>query len=164
MEDILNNPGGRTLSRGYAGNWADTSTHIAVTRKNINAAVIDYGIAVARGVGADECRVITADADKIAGISVRHVTAPYNPTTGEVGYRQFDTVPLARFGRLLVTAYENATEGDQVISVTAQGGKLSSTTAGAAGAGRVVVPGVRWAETVAAGSQGYIEINMLGAN
>lgn len=164
MEDILNNPGGRTLTRGYAGNWADTSAHIAVTRKNENAAVIDYGIAVARGAANDTCKVITADADKVAGISVRHVTAPYNPTTGEVAYRQYDTVPLARFGRLLVTALENATEGDQVLFITAQGGKLGSTTGGAAGAGRVAVPGARWAETVAAGAVGIIEINMLGAN
>lgn len=164
MDDILNNPGGRSLARGYAGNWADTSIHMAVTRKNANAAVIDYGIAIARGANPGECRVITADGDAIAGISVRHVTAPYNPTTGEVGYRQYDTVPTARFGRILATAFEAVTEGTQVLSITAQGGKLASTTGGAAGAGRVVVPGARWAETVAAGAVGIIEINMLGAN
>lgn len=162
MEDILNNPGGRTLARGYAGNWADTSTHIAVTRKNENAAVIDYGIAVARGASGDTCKVITADGDKVAGFSVRHVTAPYNPATGEVAYRQYDTVPVARLGRLLVLATEAATEGDQVLSLTAQGGKLGSTTGGAAGAGRVAVTGARWAETVDAGALGVIEINLLG--
>ena len=73
-------------------------------------------------------------------------------------------MPLARFGRILVTALENATEGDQVLFITAQGGKLGSTTGGAAGAGRVAVPGARWAETVVAGAVGVIEINMLGAN
>ena len=55
-------------------------------------------------------------------------------------------------------AYENATRGDGVISVTAQNGKLGSTTGGAAGAGRVAVPGAIWETTTTAGQIGIVRI------
>lgn len=163
MQDLLNSPGGRILDRGYAGNWADTSINLTVTRTNEGTAAIDFGVAVARGADSTKCKKVAANGDSICGFSVRHAVMPYNTTTGEVAYEQNKTVPVARFGRLLVTALENAVEGDAVIAVVASGGALGSTTGGAAGTGRIAVAGAKWAETVTAGNVGVIEFNLLGA-
>lgn len=164
MQDLLNNPGGLLLDRGYAGMWVDTNPHASITRTNEGAPVIDFGFAVARGADSTKCKRVTINGDTICGISIRNASmSPYNPTTGEVAYDQNKTVAIGKMGRMLVTALENAAEGDTVIAVVASGGALGSTTGGAAGAGRIAVTGAKWAEAVTAGSVGVIEFNLLGA-
>lgn len=164
MEDLLNNPGGRLLGRGYAGMWADTNPHASISMTNEGAPVVDFGFAVARGADATKCKRVTINGDVITGIAVRNAAiAPYNQTTGEVSYEQYKVVAVGKMGRMFVTALENAAWGDAVIAVVASGGALGSTTGGAAGAGRIAVTGAKWAEAVTAGSVGIIEFNLLGA-
>ena len=70
--------------------------------------------------------------------------------------------PIGNLGDIYATAYETVKAGDQVISVTAQGGKLSGPASGVVGSGRVLVPNCHWVNAVAAGSVGLIR--MTGIN
>ena len=117
--------------------------------------MIDFGIAVARGTKAGCCKVIAADADLPIGITVRSPTMVAN-SSGVVGYASSKPVPVIYLGDIYVKAYETVSAGDQVISVTAQGGKLSGPTAGVVGSGRVLVPGCHWVNAVTAGSVGLV--------
>ena len=149
--------GGRLRDVGYAGQLVDMNTAVIDSKINDLALAIDFGVAVARSAGDDTCKAPTADGDKIIGISVRHAIRPAD-TSNNVTYAQRDSVPIAKDAFIWVTAFENATRGDTVISVTAQNGKLGSSTGGAAGAGRVTVPGATWETTTTAGSIGKVRI------
>lgn len=153
----LSSYGGRLRDLGYAGEIADMNDPHTMTRINDQALAIDFGVAVARSAADDTCKAPTADADKIIGISVRHVVRPAD-SSNNVTYAQRDAVPVLKNGNIYVLAYENSTRGDGVISVTAQNGKLGSTTGGAAGAGRVAVPGAVWETTTTAGQIGIVRI------
>lgn len=151
----LSTYGGRLRDLGYAGQIVDTNPATIESKTNDQATAIDFGVAVARSAADDTCKAPAADGDKIIGISVRHAIRPAD-SSGNVTYAQKDSVPIMRSGYIYATAYENATRGDGVISVTAQSGKLGSTTGGAAGAGRVAVPGATWETTTSAGQIGII--------
>lgn len=151
----LSTYGGRLRDLGYAGQIVDTNPSTIESKINDQALAIDFGVAVARSAADDTCKAPTADGDKIIGITVRHAIRPAD-SSGNVTYAQKDAVPILRSGYVYATAYENATRGDGVISVTAQNGKLGSTTGGAAGAGRVAVPGALWETTTTAGQIGII--------
>lgn len=153
----LSSYGGRLRDLGYAGEIADMNDPHTMTRINDQALAIDFGVAVARSAADDTCKAPTADADKIIGISVRHAVRPAD-SSNNVTYAQRDAVPVLKNGNIYVLAYENSTRGDGVISVTAQNGKLGSTTGGAAGAGRVAVPGAVWETTTTAGQIGIVRI------
>ena len=153
----LSTYGGRLRDLGYAGQIVDTNPATIESKINEAATAIDFGVAVARGAADDTCKAPTADGDKLIGISVRHAIRPAD-SSNNVTYAQKDAVPVLRDGFVYATAYENATRGDGVISVTAQNGKLGSTTGGAAGAGRVAVPGATWETTTTAGSIGIVRI------
>lgn len=152
----LSTYGGDLQPVGYAGAIPDIANTTIVSRINESATPIDFGVAVARGAADDTCKPIGADADKILGISVRIATKV--SANGTVNYERYDAVPVLRHGHIRAIAYENVVRGDAVISVTAQAGKLSGTTAGAAGAGRVAVAGATWDTTTAAGQIGLIRI------
>lgn len=153
----LSTYGGRLRDLGYAGQIVDTNPVTIETLINDQATAIDFGVAVARSAADNTCKAPAADGDLIVGISVRHAIRPAD-SSNNVNYAQKDAVPVLRDGFVYATAYENATRGDGVISVTAQSGKLGSTTGGAAGAGRVAVPGAKWETTTAAGQIGVIRI------
>lgn len=153
----LSTYGGRLRDLGYAGQIVDTNPVTIKALINDQATAIDFGVAVARSAADNTCKAPAADGDKIIGISVRHAIRPAD-SSNNVTYAQKDAVPVLRDGFVYATAYENATRGDGVISVTAQSGKLSSTTGGAAGAGRVAVPGATWETTTTAGSIGIVRI------
>lgn len=153
----LSTYGGRLRDLGYAGQIVDTNPVTIETLINDQATAIDFGVAVARSAADNTCKAPTADGDKIVGISARHAIRPAD-SSNNVNYAQKDAVPVLRNGFVYVTAYENATRGDGVISVTAQNGKLGSTTGGAAGVGRVAVPNALWETTTAAGSIGIVRI------
>ena len=153
----LSTYGGRLRDLGYAGEIVDTNPVTIEALINDQATAIDFGVAVARSAADNTCKAPAADGDKIVGISVRHAIRPAD-SSNNVTYAQKDAVPVLRDGFVYATAYENATRGDGVISVTAQNGKLGSTTGGAAGAGRVAVPGATWETTTTAGSIGIVRI------
>lgn len=154
----LSTYGGRLLDVGYAGQMADMQDSDLDSRVNENAGAIDFGIAVAYGATDIGCKLITADADKILGISARWPIRPAN-SSGDVTYAQRDALPVCRRGNIYAVALENTAIGDAVVSVTAQGGKLGSTTGGAVGTGRVAVPGAVWQTATTAGQVGKIRIN-----
>lgn len=154
----LSTYGGRLRDLGYAGQIVDQNPAVIDTKVNDQAVAIDFGVAVARSAADNTCKAPTADADKIIGISVRHAIRPAD-SSNNVTYAQKDAVPVLREGFVYAVAYQNVVRGDGVISVTAQNGKLSGTTAGAAGAGRVAVPGAVWETTTTAGDIGIVRIN-----
>ena len=160
--------GGATFDIGFAGQPAnpeecstfslDNETTTTTSSTGIDlVGTIDFGIAVARGTNAGCCKVITADSDLPIGITVRHPTMVAT-STGLVGYATSRPVPIMYLGDIYAKAYETVKAGDQVISVTAQGGKLSGPASGIVGSGRVLVPGCHWVNAVTAGSVGLIRL------
>ncbi len=156
----LSSYGGRLRDLGYAGQIIDTNPIVTTSLVNDQAVAIDFGNAVARSAADNTCKAPAADADKIIGIAIRHAIRPASSDgNNTVNYAQKDEVAVLREGFIYVLAYENSTRGDGVISVTAQNGKLGSTTGGAAGAGRVAVPNATWETTTTAGQIGIVRIN-----
>lgn len=156
--------GGLLQPIGLAGQMADGNNYQSYSKTNDQALAIDFGVAVARSASDETCKAPTADGDKIIGISIRLATKVAD-VNGNVTYGQYDILPINRTGDQWVVAFENATRGDIAISVTAQNGKLGSTTGGAAAAGRIALDGtgdkprVRWETTTAAGQIGRISVN-----
>jgi len=157
--------GGTTFDLGYAGQIANQEecsifslTNGSTTGGDDSAGMLDFGIAVARHATAGYCKRIAADADLPIGITVRHVTMPTAPSTGAIGYRATEEVAIMYLGDVYCIAYENVTAGDSVLSVTAQGGKLSGPTSGVAGSGRVAIPNAHWVTTTTAGSVGLVRL------
>jgi hypothetical protein len=155
----LSSYGGRLRDLGYAGEIVDSNPVFSQSLINDQALAIDFGVAVARSAADNTCKAPAADADKIIGISIRHAIRPASADgNNTVTYAQRDAVPILKDGFIYATAFENATRGDGVLSITAQNGKLGSITGGAAGAGRVVVPGATWETTTTAGQIGIVRI------
>ncbi len=163
----LSTAGGALLTLGYAGQLANAqecsifsldneSTSGGLTI-NGTAGGIDFGIAVARGTNPGCCKIIAADGDLPIGITVRHPTMVAS-STNYVGYGSTEAVAIAYLGDIYATAYEDVNAGDQVISVTAQGGKLSGTHSGVVGSGRVLLPNAHWVNAVSAGAVGLIRL------
>jgi hypothetical protein len=164
-QDNLNNPGGFVKERGYPGQISDLNVNYTMSRISETASSpgIDYGVVVARSATSDKnVKAWSADGDKPLGFSIRYAMRPYDPSSNQVSYALNETVAVAKMGSMFVTAVEATIEGDQVLALTAQAGRLGSITGGAAAAGRVVIPGARWAETSAAGSLSRIEFNLIG--
>ncbi|MDR3088116.1 MAG: hypothetical protein LBU45_09270 [Azoarcus sp.] len=150
----LSTYGGEQREAGYEGGLIDLNPATITNLTNDGNATIGFGRAVARSSADDTCKAPAADTDKIIGISVRHVTF-----AGPGLYNKNVTVPVLREGFIYAIATEATARGDGVISRTAQGGTLGSTTGGAAGAGRVAVPGATWETTTPAGGLGVVRIN-----
>lgn len=158
MSVDLSTYGGTKFPAGFAGEIVDLNPATIESKVNSAATAIDFGVAVARSSANDTCKAPAADGDVIIGISVRLATK-VAASDGTVSYAQYDTVPIMKTGYIWAIPYENVVRGDDVISVTAQSGKLSGTTAGAAGSGRVAVPGAIWQDTATAGTPARIRIN-----
>ncbi len=154
----LSSYGGLLLDVGFAGQVVDMQYAEIDSKVNNTATVIDFGVAVARSTTDDGVKAITADGDVIIGISVRHPIRPAD-ASGNVSYARYDAVPVMRKGNIYAIAAANVVRGDGVISVTASNGALSGTTAGAAGAGRVAVPGAKWETSTASGQIGIVRIS-----
>lgn len=162
MKDLLGTPGGFLRDRGYAGGIVDQNVYTAVSRVNTDSTTIGFGVPVKSAGDGVGVKNVSADTDHIIGFTIRYAMRPYDPTTGTVSFAVNETVPVAKTGRMYVTAVETAAEGDAVISITGTG-TIGSTTGGDAGAGRVAIVGAKWAEPVTAGNIGIIEFNLLGA-
>lgn len=151
--------GGVLRDAAYSGMVADMSPATMYSATNELAQAIDYGYAVARGTTADgTCKAPAADGDVLIGISVRTPTRPAD-ASGNVVYNRYDSVPILRQGYIYAIAHETVTRGTGVLSLTAQFGKLGGVSAGAAGAGRVVLPGATWETATTAGQVGLIRIS-----
>ena len=158
--------GGALLALGYAGQPANTEECSTFSLDNEStssgidgAGMIDFGIAVARGSNAGCCKIISSDNHLPIGITVRHMADQVGaPTTGYIGYKPTMPVPIMYLGDIYVKAYEAVNAGDQVISVTAQGGKLSGPKSGVVGSGRVLVPNAHWVNATAAGAIGLVRL------
>jgi len=156
----LNVVGGRLKDVGYAGQIVDMNEAAIETRTNDLAGVIDYGNAVARSAADNTCKAPTVDGDVPIGIAVRHAIRPASADgNNTVNYAQRDAVPILRSGYVYVLAFENVVRGTQALSITAQNGRIASTTGGAAGAGRVAIAGAIWETTTTAGQIGIVRIN-----
>jgi hypothetical protein len=163
-QPTLTTYGGRLLEVGYAGEIVDSNPFIAVSKINSAATAIDFGYAVVRSSADDTCKLPAADADDVIGISIRHATKSAD-SNGDVKYAQYESLPILQSGYMYVLAFENATRGDTVISVTASPGRLGSTTGGAAASGRVAMDGTAgnmkatWETTTTAAAIGIVRIH-----
>ncbi len=151
--------GGLRQQIGYEGGQVDMTTSTTISKISDLALAIDFGRAVARSANDESCKAPTADGDKLLGVSVRDGTIVFN-SSGQALYTQNIAVPIMTEGRIFAVAFENATRGDGVISVTAQNGRLGSTTGGAAGAGRVALGTSTWENTVTAGAIGIVAVRV----
>lgn len=114
MSVDLGTYGGRRATLGYNGMLADLQSNDGVVNLiNEGITSVDYGVAVADGVGVQSCYLAAAGTDRIRGISVRHVSAIGN-VPGVVDYPRFSCVPVLEEGRILVTPYEAVTKGAPV--------------------------------------------------
>lgn len=153
--------GGRLRDIGYAGGIVDMLDTDIVSLINKQAVVIPFGNVVARDASG-QCKAPAADGNVILGISVAHRIG-VSPGFGQTGanvvqYNQNDEVPILKKGDIYVLAAENVTMDDQALSLTAGNGTIGGVTGGAAGAGRIVIPGAKWQTTTAAGSIGIVRI------
>lgn len=164
----LTSYGGFQGTIGYAGMIANMNPIASENMINESTTAIDFGVAVAAGAVVNNiqlrtCKVIAADTDLPIGISIRHLAfggALRTPigVNGVVGYPTGDSVPVAYEGDFVCIPFENVVAYSQVLSITAQGGKLGSAATAAAGAGRIVVPGATWLMTATAGQPAILRI------
>lgn len=150
--------GGKLRDFGYAGDQATMNPISTRNLTNEGAVAIGFGTAVARGSKDDTCKAPTADGDKIIGIAMRHTTRVYN-ASGVASFAKDDAVPILIDGDAWAVPAENVTRGDAVLSLTAGNGTLGGVTGGAAGAGRVAIPGATWETTTTSGQVGRIRMN-----
>lgn len=149
---------------GFTGQVADLSIASIETRINESATPIDFGVAVARGVGvalgkAGNCKPV-ADGEQILGITVKNPMELVASADGlnTINYARYAAVPVMKIGRILALAVEDVREGDAVLAIVAEGGKLASPKGGVAGSGRILVPNAVWETTTVAGKVGRIFI------
>lgn len=153
----ITQPGGLSLDAGYIGQVVDANPAVIESKRNNQSISIDFGNAVAESTTDDTCRAPTADGQRILGIAVRHAVKVAN-ASGNVLYDQNDMVPILKSGYIYASPTQNVTRGTGVLSLTASNGALSGVSAGAAGAGRIVVPGATWETTTTAGQVGIVRI------
>lgn len=153
--------GGFLHDIGYAGGMVNELNADIDNLQNMQALAINYGCAVARDASG-QCKAPAADADVILGIATKFPikAAPGfgQANANTVNFAQNDMVPVLKHGEIYVIAAENVTQDDQALSLTASNGTIGGTTGGAAGAGRIVVPGGKWQTTTAAGMVGIVRI------
>jgi hypothetical protein len=158
----LSTYGGATMAAGYPGQEAETGPSTKRSMINESATAITVGRAVCRGAVstaglADNCKPQGADVDVVVGLALKD--ASFNADiNGDVTYARYSAVPVLTDGVMFALAAETTVEGDGVIAITAGAGTLGSTTGGAAGAGRIAVPGAIWLDSVAAAGIGRIRI------
>jgi len=148
---------------GFAGQVADLSIASIESRINESATAIDFGVAVARGVGAalgkaGNCKPV-ADGEQVLGITVKNPLEMVAALAdGTINYPRYQAVPVMKIGRVNVIALEDVREGDAVLAIVASGGALASPAGGVAGSGRILVPNAVWETTTSAGQLGRIYI------
>jgi hypothetical protein len=156
--------GGDLADKGFPGQVADLNPATIESKTNSATGVIAFGQFVVRSSADDTCKAVAIDADKVIGVAVRHAIRPVYDASGNVGYQQYDSVPIMREGYVFALAAENAVRGDTAISITAGFGTIGSTTGGAAGTGRILMDGSAgnieavWETTTTAGQIGLLRV------
>lgn len=127
MKPDLSTYGGTLRDVGYAGQIATLNPTSMINLVNEGDLDIDYGVAVAAGSQDDTCKAPTSDADVIIGLSVRHVVNVAD-ANGNVTYKKGASVPNLRQGDIYAVPTESVQKGDQVMSITAQNGRLGASS------------------------------------
>jgi hypothetical protein len=154
----LDTYGGLLQAIGIQGAIADGSQTDIMSLANSGATAIDLGNAVAQGSSDLACKAPAADGDKIIGLAARHAAMASN-SSAQTLYAQYDEVPVVRKGDLFVYCTEAYAVGDAVLSKTASTGAIGSTTGGAAGVGRIAVPGATFLSSGLANTVAKVRIN-----
>lgn len=162
----LSTYGGFQAAIGFAGQIANMNPIATENLTNESATAIDFGIAVARGTSVANaqlltCKPVAVEGDVIIGISLRHLAyggALRTPigVNGVVGYPQYDSVPVCREGDIFCIPFENVVVDSQVVSLTAQLGRLGG---GTPGTGRKPIFNGVWLTTTLAGAVGIVRLN-----
>lgn len=148
--DITAN-GGLLLPIGLPGQGYDFNPRDVVSRTNSATAPIVMGNFVA-DVTPQNCKPIAGDGDVPSGIAMQAAE------TLLAQWPQYATVPVLRKGYVCALAAEDATEGDDVVAVVANGGQPGSAAAGAVGAGRLATK-AKWVTTTKANDVGVIRLD-----
>ena len=167
--------GGREFAAAYAGMIALQFPHRVLTGINSSATGIDFGVAVAAtgattpAVGTDQqVKPWAADADRIAGVSVRNPIIDPLSTAGVITYAQYKNLPVLVEGVIWVQVAEDVREGDEGLIITAGGagnsvaGSFASSKGGVAGTGRVAYLNSKFLTTVSSGGLAMLLIQGLG--
>lgn len=137
----LGNPQVRA-GKGYSGMLVDIKSSDGVINKiNLTDDPIDFGVAVVSVPANGGCALLTADTQRIIGVSVRHVNFIGN-TPGVMAYAKHASVPILEDGRMWVTPYEDVTKDAPVFARLSDGRLGATDTVGVT----VAVPGARWEE------------------
>jgi hypothetical protein len=164
----LDTYGGAEFAAGLPGNLYGAITPIIRSRRNEGAIPatpnttndpIDFGIAIARGTVSDACRVVDSNSDVVIGISLREAIIGPASTDGNntINFARNANVPfLGGPGGVRVVPCEDVRDGDQVVAVVAQGGRLAGTKGGVIGVGRLEVKGYIWDGACASGVLGKV--------
>jgi hypothetical protein len=177
MTDILATTGGRLFTEGLAGDAADAGPQILDTVYNeattggINSAgMLDFGVACKLGSGINAegklcvSPIETTDTTAVvAGITSRlPIVASADPRTNLVGFPSKHSLSVVRIGRRFAVPCEDVLEGEQVLAIAAQNGRLAGLRGGGAGSGRLTCTGAVWDRSNKSGEVGIIKVSDRG--
>jgi len=169
----LSTTGGALLSAGIAGQVADLETAQIISRINLSATAIDFGVAVFWAIGDDpeQCRPQHASTDLFTGISVRLPTMTSSSdadTLSTVNFAQYKSVPICIDGTVFALAAETVKARQQCYGLQSGGagngsaGALGSIEGGATSATRLALTGTGWVDNVTTGTVGRMRIKYVG--
>lgn len=159
MSVNLSSYGGLEFDLGYDGQILDSSLASVETRINQSATAVEYGRAVVLAAS-DGCEMLASGSGvKICGIAVKNVQHARDAAGNGANFPQYDPVDVLKIGPMCATALEAADDGDAVVAVTAQNGRLGSIKGGAAnGTTRILVPNTYWKGAQTAGVKGKLQM------
>lgn len=158
-----------TFEKGIPGQVANQVAAQIESYDNTGASVIDFGVAAVMNTGNRTCKTQDGDTNQVLGITCKSAMSPASSDgLNTVTHALKASVPVLKDGMIWCKAAEAVTRGRQVIAITAGGagntapGALGCTTGGAAGAGRLTVPGAVWEDSAASGAMGRVRIKSVG--
>lgn len=169
----LGTTGGALLSAGIAGQVADLEVAQIISRINLSATVIDFGVGVFWAIGDDpeQCRPQHAQTDLFQGLSVRLPTmqsSSDSDTLSTVNYAQYKSVPILIDGTVFVLAAETVKPQQQAYGIQGGGagnsaaGALGSIEGGATSSTRLALAGTKWLDGPTSGNVGRVRIKYVG--
>lgn len=139
----------------YAGLIYAQAPHDISSRAVETAAGIGFGLAVSRGTDKEKEAVLGGT--DFLGISVRALDREGAINTGDIEYKQYESMSILRKGYIWAVCPDGCTAGDPVNYVNATG----VFGAGAAVAGETQLDGAVWDTSAAAGELAVIRIETL---
>lgn len=101
----------------------------------------------------------------LAGVVLLSTSRPYEQTDGGSGIEAGNSASVLRLGSVFLPFAEAVTAGEVVAQDLATGllyGYAQGTAAGSITTGRVVIPGIRVAQTISAAGNATCEVNLYG--